>query len=180
MRPLVCDVEECDLKVFGRIWCEKHYYRWLNHGDVTTIKRVYKYDDDATCAAVDCDRKIHAKELCTAHYYRQKRSGVTAIRKPVQSFTWHGDEPDYAALHARLRAELGPAKDYQCIDCEKPAYQWSYIGGDPDEVLEPQFIGKRGPRRFSRNSEFYRPRCTKCHSAFDRAQRQERTANGAR
>lgn len=29
-----CSVAKCDKPVFGRGWCQTHYRRWLNHGDV--------------------------------------------------------------------------------------------------------------------------------------------------
>lgn len=33
-----CEIEGCNLPVFSRQWCQKHYARWLRHGDPTTTK----------------------------------------------------------------------------------------------------------------------------------------------
>ena len=30
---MICSIEGCEGKVVGRGWCNKHYRRWINHGD---------------------------------------------------------------------------------------------------------------------------------------------------
>lgn len=35
MAERTCDVDGCDRRVFSRAWCQKHYTRWLRHGDPT-------------------------------------------------------------------------------------------------------------------------------------------------
>lgn len=39
-----CIIENCEGLEFGRKWCEKHYRRWLRHGDpMITKKRGRKF-----------------------------------------------------------------------------------------------------------------------------------------
>lgn len=32
-QPLICSIHGCDLKVYGRGWCKKHWTRWRRNGD---------------------------------------------------------------------------------------------------------------------------------------------------
>lgn len=66
---------------------------------------------------------------------------------------------EYMAVHWRL----GKAANYPCVDCGRPASEWSYIGGAPDERAS-----KHGGSLFSSDSVYYQPRCRKCHRKFDR------------
>lgn len=34
----VCSIDDCELKVFSRQWRQKHYARWLRHGDPLATK----------------------------------------------------------------------------------------------------------------------------------------------
>lgn len=63
---------------------------------------------------------------------------------------WAGDEATYSGKHRRIRDTRGRAKDYVCVDCCKPATQWSHIHGTDDG-----------------DAQNYEPRCVPCHMVYD-------------
>jgi hypothetical protein len=58
----------------------------------------------------------------------------------------------YAHIHEAVQRIYGRASEYHCVDCDKPAYDWSHIH-ETDE----------------RESENYLPRCRSCHKKYDRS-----------
>ena len=74
------------------------------------------------------------------------------------------DVVGYHALHARVRTAKGRASEHPCVDCGYRAREWSYIGGDPDE-LEQLVRGQM--MAYSLDLDRYEPRCLSCHRAFD-------------
>ena len=75
------------------------------------------------------------------------------------------DEPiSYASAHKRLYRDLGRAAAHRCVDCQCPAHEWSYLGGDPAEL-----IGRNGKAdcAYSLNPAFYVARCRSCHRRAD-------------
>lgn len=66
----------------------------------------------------------------------------------------------YAGAHRRVQIEKGPATALPCVDCGKRALQWSYSGGDPNELVEGGFP-------YSLDTGRYDPRCRSCHTLFD-------------
>lgn len=78
------------------------------------------------------------------------------------------DTLTYTAAHKRVYRTRGKATTYQCVDCGRPARDWSYDGTDPNEIVE--HIGgfvDRPVRRFSLDVARYSPRCRKCHATRD-------------
>jgi hypothetical protein len=71
----------------------------------------------------------------------------------------------YAAAHQRVVSVRGKASLHHCADCFEPASQWSYEGGDADELRTPTGL------RFTGNVWAYTPRCHRCHEALDAAHR---------
>jgi hypothetical protein len=70
----------------------------------------------------------------------------------------------YLSLHGRIRKHRGRAAEYACVDCGKTAREWSYDGGDPEEMVETL----RGMLlRYTLNISAYSPRCTSCHRRHD-------------
>lgn len=57
----------------------------------------------------------------------------------------------YKTMHRRLARERGKATEFTCIDCAKPAHEWSFNN-----------VGQRS------NVDHYDPRCRPCHRRFDR------------
>lgn len=70
----------------------------------------------------------------------------------------------YTGAHRRVYKSRGPAREQACVDCSSQAEDWSYAGGDPDELtaLKGGYL-----LPFSLNPAFYVPRCRTCHHAHD-------------
>jgi hypothetical protein len=63
------------------------------------------------------------------------------------------DSPGYRRIHRRLRRVRGPAKNYDCISCRKPAQCWAYQ--------------KEDGTQYSDDIEDYAPMCESCHRKLD-------------
>lgn len=74
------------------------------------------------------------------------------------------EDVKYAAAHYRVQSARGRASDHPCADCQGPARDWSYEGGDPLERVE---MVKGSPRRYSLDVSLYEPRCRSCHLSKD-------------
>jgi hypothetical protein len=88
---------------------------------------------------------------------------------------WNHEVPrvvGYRAAHMRVEAARGRASSYPCVgDCGRPAVDWAYVHGDPDELVTTV----RGAlRRYSLDSDMYQPMCRPCHKRLDHAQRARR------
>ena len=68
------------------------------------------------------------------------------------------------AAHNRVDRARGKASAHQCVDCERPAKDWSF-----DHLVEPDAITAEGP--YSLDVNAYSPRCRVCHKALDNAQK---------
>lgn len=66
--------------------------------------------------------------------------------------------PGYQARHLRL----GRAADRLCVDCQKPAEEWSYVGGCPQELHD-----KNHQSPYCLHDDHYSPRCRRCHRRYD-------------
>lgn len=56
----------------------------------------------------------------------------------------------YHKRHYNVRKARGNAKTYKCVDCNKPAHDWTYIHNTcPDDINN------------------YEPRCCSCHAIYD-------------
>jgi hypothetical protein len=74
----------------------------------------------------------------------------------------------YRAAHTRVQAARGHASSYLCADCGRPAAEWAYQHGDPDELVA---VVNGKPRHYSLDSDRYAPMCRPCHRRLDTAQR---------
>lgn len=74
-----CTIDGCNKKATRRGWCEKHYQRWLRHGDPLYINPNYAVSKTGLCSMPGCIRKHLAKGLCELHYSR-RRAGWSASR----------------------------------------------------------------------------------------------------
>jgi len=72
----------------------------------------------------------------------------------------------YGAAHHRVRALHGLASNYQCVDCNGEAREWTYAHTDPDELSELNSSGST--LVYSCDPGHYEPRCKPCHAAFDK------------
>lgn len=69
----------------------------------------------------------------------------------------------YELIHKKVKLAFGPAGNYCCVDCGKPAKQWSYTNNDEYEA-----VNDKG-RKYGSTIYHYVPRCFPCHVDFDRA-----------
>lgn len=75
--------------------------------------------------------------------------------RPRQAFV------SYKGAHERLRINRGPARNFSCLDCAEQADEWSYQGGDADELISDRGLP------YSLNPDLYVPRCRPCHRRHD-------------
>lgn len=97
--------------------------------------------------------------MCASHYAMFQRYGE------IREWSYKWGDGGYISTHNWLRRQRGSASDHCCADCGKQAEEWSYNGGDPDERTELRPDGSVG--RFTRNTDAYSPRCTRCHRIYD-------------
>lgn len=99
------------------------------------------------------------------------RAGNTAscgcLRAGPTSFR-HKDRVTYNSAHHRIRRRAGSARNQTCVDCDGRASDWSYVGGDPDELSE-RINGSL--LAYSLNQSLYVPRCRSCHKSYDLGRR---------
>lgn len=159
----VCSVDDCGSPFYAKGYCVKHYSRWRAHGDATVVHVQSK----STCGVDGCDVDAHAKGMCSSHYSRFVKYGNPTTkgnpgRKRKAVVTNSG-------AHRRIQYDRGRASGQSCVDCGEAAQEWSYVGGDPNEMSET-FITRSGGTttvRYSGNPNYYVPRCVPCHRAFD-------------
>jgi hypothetical protein len=108
------------------------------------------------CGVEGCGRSVRSRGYCNPHYRRWQRHGDPRAALPIASKTT-GDL-SYWSMHHRLKIQRGPASAHPCAGCGAAAVCWSYVGGDPDERIEP-----RRRYRYSIDVAYYLPRCRSCH-----------------
>lgn len=168
-----CSITECDTRVFGHGWCQRHYNRWRRTGDPLGLRRRTASADP--CAVEGCDRRAHGRGWCKMHHHRFLRTGSPDVVRPI-GYTppgpthpsWQGDNITYLRAHRRLDSIRGRASSHACVDCGGPAAEWSYDGLDPDQKTGTG----RSPYAYSVKPEHYHPRCVRCHRQFDIARRE--------
>jgi hypothetical protein len=70
----------------------------------------------------------------------------------------------YNGAHKRVRRLRGEPAGHDCVDCSKPAAEWSYARTDPRQLVDAK------GRLFSLDPDHYVPRCIPCHRRHDAAQ----------
>ena len=158
--PRTCTVEGCtrnDRVVHGM--CGMHYQRMRKRG--STDRPTPEH-----CTIANCNGTHAARGLCEKHYSRLKRTGQPHVRnartydRGPENVAWVGDDVTYVGAHCRVKRLRGSARDHTCIDCGRPAADWSYDHADPNEKHCAQ-----GP--YSPDPDHYDPRCKRCHNRFD-------------
>lgn len=167
-----CSVVGCDRPHKARGWCGLHYSRAATGLPLEAPVRGY---GKARCDVDGCDRPHRSNGYCKLHLNRFQRHGdplFVATRdqrsiapKGPASVQWKGGSVGYRAAHERVVRDRGAASNQTCVGCGSPASHWSYNNACPDELVSPSGL------RYSPNPNSYSPRCTPCHSRFDRAER---------
>lgn len=128
-----CSIETCELGVFARGWCSRHYRRWKQDGDPEAPSKILARD--GTCEAERCEAPITARRLCNRHYkqreYRQKRDSAAPEIKTCPSCKREFEQPlagppmtycsetcRNSAKYARRRAGRRVGRVSNCLWCE--------------------------------------------------------------
>jgi hypothetical protein len=74
----ICSVETCDKPAQTRGWCERHYRRWVRHGDPLVAKRRWRNSTDPMPPAKVCTKCRVSKPL--EEFSADTRSG-TGVRE---------------------------------------------------------------------------------------------------
>lgn len=158
-----CTIEGCGKPEFHRSLCSMHAARVRRHGDPQVTHRPRQR---GTCVLPGCSRPKESRGMCELHARIMRLNGdphIVLQGKPGEgeaNHNWVGDAVGYEGWHARLRKEQGAAAKQQCVDCDKPARDWSYNHDSLDERVSPD-----GP--YALSAEHYSPRCKRCHIVFD-------------
>lgn len=119
------------------------------------------------CSVDLCESQAQRRGYCAKHYNRWWRNGDPTIVRGGpdalrdQHHSWAGQETTYRAVHKRLTRYRGPARNYQCVDCQGPAQHWSYDGGSALERLSDDGAP------YTPELDCYSPRCNSCHKLRD-------------
>lgn len=148
-----CAIPECGKTSYARGWCKAHYSRWQRHGDP-----MWRFP--SACSVADCESSCRCRGLCEKHYRAWKKWGDPLFVGRIGGVL--SASPSYAAVHDRLRKSRGGAATHACVDCGGQARDWSYMGGAPDEMVDP-----RSGLTYSTDPDFYEPRCRDCHARLD-------------
>lgn len=136
----------------------KVYGRW------TVLERVENHGRNGTfLCRCECgtERAVQGRGLrsgksqsCGCLHAELQRASAAVWRTGA-----YKEAPGYQAVHQRLRVEKGRASEHECVDCNGQGADWSYRGGDPDELTEVL--------RYSTDLDYYEPRCRDCHVKYD-------------
>jgi hypothetical protein len=107
-KTLTCVVELCQLSVFSRNLCRKHYNKMRYHGLIEPAKK------HEGCAVKDCPGQYWGRNLCKAHYMTHYRSDYTKYaaeqnRRAKTHYHERKNDPEFAERmrkKSRLRHKL--------------------------------------------------------------------------
>lgn len=163
-----CSVPDCDRKHEAHGYCRTHYERLRRTGSIGE-EPVRQVGVHAQCSVDGCERDHYARGLCRSHYGRARRQGT-----PGDADLSRPESVTYNAVHWRLIAHRGPARDHACVDCGGPAAEWSYNHSGVAEVAG--LATRRGGLvrvTYSTDLDQYVSRCSRCHRHFDATHRRE-------
>jgi hypothetical protein len=83
-------------------------------------------------------------------YTRDNSKRIASMPKGKNHWNY-SENPSKLALHRRIHRKYGPAKQFKCNDCEKPAKDYSNETG-----------------KYTDNIADYVPRCRSCHVKKDK------------
>lgn len=156
-----CTVPGCGRPHQGRGYCDGHLRRFLVNGDPGPAEFEPRRPG-ALCSIDGCGKPAEGRGWCNAHYLRWRKTGDPLTPLPEHGPNWVGDSVGYGAMHRRIRALRGRARDQVCVDCGAEAEHWSYDHSDADARIDP---AKNLP--YSTDPYRYVPRCRTCHRRHD-------------
>ena len=149
-----CSVAGCSRKHQGRGYCDGHLRRVIATGEPGPAEFEPRKPKGDRCIVDGCDHLRYAKDVCDRHYQRLRKYGTLDLPEREGSAT-------YNAVHLRIRAQRGPAKDNTC-PCGAAAEHWAYVRGDDQSVR----YDERG-RPYSIDLSRYVALCRTCHRRMD-------------
>jgi hypothetical protein len=153
-----CVVDGCGRSRSKRGYCDAHYLRVRRTGSPGSAE--IKPPGRPQCSVAECGKQMYAKTYCETHYRRHRIYGDYEY---VQRQYYVGDNISYNGLHYRLRRWFGSARNQACIFCGMSAFDWAYMGTDPNERYD-----EATGMPFSPDLIHYQPLCRSCHVRFDR------------
>lgn len=109
----LCEVPECGRNLFARGFCNPHYNRLRNHGDVQpdTPIRTTKIDSGIECSVDTCTRRnIKARGLCRGHYEDWISDPINANLKHKKGESNYPKDSELIALFAEHKTFNGVAR----------------------------------------------------------------------
>ena len=181
-----CSVEGCSKTTRSRGYCYAHYMKVHRYGTPTPTHRPRPHHELAGQVFGD----LTAIEWSDGQWICQCSCGEsTSYRGPellrgnaktcgIKRNHW-SNTTEYHAAHDRVQRRHGPAAKHECVDCGRPAAQWSYNHQDPNERISTS-PGTSNGLSYSLNPGYYEPRCVPCHKRFDlgRIQRHKHASTG--
>ena len=173
-----CTIDGCDLQRYqGRPMCAGHTMRQHRYGDPLYVPTRSHRDltgqrfgmlTPMTFVPSSPSRRASAWECrCDCGATATVRVGDLnrgSVRSCGALHHQLEDDAEYTAAHDRVYRAKGRASTHTCVDCGRPASQWSYDHTDPDERVSATV---KGNPPYSLNPDHYQPRCVPCHKAFD-------------
>lgn len=169
-----CAVEECPKRAYRKGWCYAHYMKDWRNGTPTPEHRPRWMDirgqrfGTLTVTGIRVGRFWVCQCDCGETVERDAgnlRINGDRNRCGTPGKHYYTDDPGYGAAHDRVRRIHGSASQHPCIDCNEPAYHWSYDHLDADELMYEYESGKF--IAYSAKPEHYQPRCVPCHKRYD-------------
>lgn len=127
------------------------------------------------CEVDGCEARHHARGYCMSHYHSFKAYGDPLALGIPGRRRLPASELSYDGAHRRIKYDRGRAVGNSCVDCGRPAEEWSYDGNAAVELTRA--VGVPGPRggrpyygaplRYSADPADYSPRCKACHRRMD-------------
>lgn len=74
----------------------------------------------------------------------------------------------YQQAHKRLRRRLGDPSAYPCVNCRRPAQDWSLDSAVSSDRLLRETSGAYAGLAYTLTADDYSPRCRACHVRHDR------------
>lgn len=126
---------------------------------------VRMYRDGATISEIQdsLPQGFKAQRIVERHV-PVRRPTAKRNQRGERNTSWKGDEIGYDAAHERVKAARGSARAHFCVDCGSQAFDWSYVGGCPRELVDPD-----NGCTYSPDIGRYVSRCRSCHRRYDAA-----------
>jgi len=133
-----CAVTGCGRRAYARGWCQTHYRRWRDNGDLGSAEIIpaspHRLSSlTVTCTVPGCDRPTQSKNLCSAHYRRLWLTGDVQADKPLRE-----RQPSACSVCGRATVSKGL--------CSAHYAKWKRWG-DPRKSFQPKgHTGRHGYR----------------------------------